>query len=134
MKIALASAPVRNGDIEFNLRSMLDSLRACAGNAGLILFGESVLQGFDALCWNYDVDRRVAVSLTDEPIRRMREAAKALGIAVSFGFIERDGDALYSSQLFIGGGRRNRQLLPPRQRRLEGIHENGCALPGRNRL
>ena len=102
MKIALASAPVRNGDIEFNLRSMLDSMRACAGNAELILFGESVLQGFDALCWNYDVDRRVAVSLTDEPIRRMREAAKALGIAVSFGFIERDGDALYSSQLFIG--------------------------------
>ena len=31
-------------------------------------------------------------------------------------------------------GRQNRQLLPPRQRRLEGIHENGCALPGRNRL
>ena len=50
MKIALASAPVRNGDIEFNLRSMLDSMRACAGNAELILFGESVLQGFDALC------------------------------------------------------------------------------------
>ena len=102
MKITLASAPVRNGDIEFNLCAMLDSMQACAGSAELILFGESVLQGFDALCWNYDVDRRIAVSLTDEPIRRMREAAKALGIAVSFGFVERAGEALYSSQLFIG--------------------------------
>ncbi|MBE6984804.1 MAG: carbon-nitrogen hydrolase family protein [Ruminococcaceae bacterium] len=102
MKIALASAPVMNKNIEFNLQIMIDSVKACGGKADLILFGESVLQGFDALCWNYETDKHMAVTLTDAPIRRMCEAAKEYAIAVSFGFIQRCDDALYSSQIFIG--------------------------------
>ncbi len=102
MIIALASAPVKNRNIAFNLQSMIDAVRSCGGKADLILFGESVLQGFDCLCWNYETDRRMAVALRDAPIRRMREAARENAIAVSFGFIERADDALYSSQIFIG--------------------------------
>ncbi len=101
MKIALASAPVKNRDIAFNLQSMVDAVEK-SRKADLILFGESVLQGFDSLCWDYEADKSMAVSLTDAPIRRMQEAARANAIAVSFGFIERAGDALYSSQIFIG--------------------------------
>lgn len=102
MKIALASAPVRNRDIDFNVRTMIDCMTSCAGKADLIVFGESVLQGFDALCWNYEADRNMVVSLTDAPIQRLRDAARASGIAVSFGFIQRAGEWLYSSQVFIG--------------------------------
>lgn len=102
MKIALASALVMNRDMEFNLQAMIDDIRDCSGKAELILFGESVLQGFDSLCWDYETDRLMAVALTDPPIRRMRAAAKENAMAVSFGFIERGEDALYSSQIFIG--------------------------------
>ncbi len=102
MKIVLASAPVKNRDIAFNLQSMVDAMENCGGKADLILFGESVLQGFDSLCWNYEADKSMAVALTDAPIQQMREAARENAIAVSFGFIERVDDALYSSQIFIG--------------------------------
>ena len=54
MKIALVSAPVKTGDIEFNIASMTDAMRAVCGRADVIVFGESVLQGFDSLCWDYE--------------------------------------------------------------------------------
>ena len=102
MKIAMASAPVLSRDIESNLQAMIEATADCSGKADLILFGESVLQGFDCLCWDYETDKHMAVALTDAPIQRMRKAAKQYGIAVSFGFIERIDDNLYSSQIFIG--------------------------------
>ena len=102
MKIALASVPVKNGDVCFNLRSMMDAIQECSAKADLILFGESVLQGFDCLCWEYEKDCLVAVGLTDAPIRQVCEAARENKIAVSFGFVERGEDGLYSSQLFVG--------------------------------
>lgn len=102
MKIALASAPVRNRDIDFNLQTLIDYMKKYSGKADLILFGESVLQGFDCLCWNYEEDRQMAVELGADCISRVREAAKECRIAVSFGFIEREGETLYSSQIFIG--------------------------------
>lgn len=88
--------------MDFNTASMMDAMRYVRGKADVIVFGESVLQGFDSLCWDYEQDRHTAVSLTDAPIRKMREAAGENGLAVSFGLIERDEDALYSSQIFIG--------------------------------
>lgn len=102
MKIALASAPVKNRNIEFNMQAMIDAMNKASGQAEVILFGESVLQGFDSLCWDYETDKHMAVALTDAPIQRMREAAQQYGIAVSFGFIERIRDTLHSSQIFIG--------------------------------
>ena len=102
MKIALASAPVKNRNIEFNMQAMIDAMNKASGQAEVILFGESVLQGFDCLCWDYETDKHMAVALTDAHIQRMRKAAKQYGIAVSFGFIERIDDNLYSSQIFIG--------------------------------
>ena len=102
MKIVLASAPVKNRNIEFNMQAMIDAIKNASSKADLILFGESVLQGFDCLCWDYETDKHMAVSLTDAPIQRMCEAAKQYGIAVSFGFIDCVDDILYSSQIFIG--------------------------------
>lgn len=102
MKIALAASPVKNKDISYNLRSMENAISQASGSADLILFGEAFLQGFDALCWDYAADKAVACSLSSPEILRIRKAAKENRIAVSFGFIERDDDILYSSQLFIG--------------------------------
>lgn len=102
MKISLSSEPVKNRNIEFNIQAMIDAIKKTSGQAEVILFGESVLQGFDCLCWDYETDQHMAVALTDAPIQRMCKAAKQYGIAVSFGFIERIGDRPYSSQIFIG--------------------------------
>lgn len=102
MKIVLTSVPVKNRNIEFNLQAMVDAMADCRGKADIILFGESVLQGFDSLCWDYETDKHMAVTLTDPPIQRMCETAKKNRLAVSFGFIEKIEDALYSSQIFIG--------------------------------
>ena len=102
MKIALASAPVKTGDIEYNIASMMDAIRNVCGKADVIVFGESVLQGFDSLCWEYEKDRHRAVSLTDAAIQEMCKAAKENALAVSFGFIEQEKEVLYSSQIFIG--------------------------------
>lgn len=101
MKIALASAQVIDKDIPFNLQSMIAAIRECSGRADLILFGEAALQGFDSLCWDYEKDKLTAVCLTDAPIRQMQEAARKSAIAVSFGYIERVAEALYSSQIVI---------------------------------
>ena len=102
LRIALVSAPVKNKNVRFNLQAMLDALAAVRNAAELVVFGESVLQGFDCLSWNYEEDKAVAVSLNDEPILKMRQAAKEYAVAVSFGFIERVEGLLYSSQIFIG--------------------------------
>ncbi len=102
MKIALASAPVKNQNIEFNLQAMIETMENCRGKADILLFGESVLQGFDSLCWRYEADQLMASALTDPSLRNMRDAARANKIAVSFGFIERGDGVLYSSQIFIG--------------------------------
>lgn len=102
MKIALASAPVMNKKTDFNLQKMIDYMKVCSQKAELILFGETALQGFDSLCWDYEQDKSTAVSLTDKPIQRACGAARENKIALSFGFIERGDDALYSSQIFIG--------------------------------
>lgn len=102
MKIALASVSVKNKNVAYNIDSMIAAMGKVSGEADVIVFGESVLQGFDSLVWKYDIDKDMAVMLTDVSIQRMREAAKQFVIGVSFGFIEGVGEALYSSQIFIG--------------------------------
>lgn len=102
MKILAASLPVKTRDIEANLLTMIDAMRTAAGKADVILFGETALQGFDCLCWDYETDKCMAVEVTNQAIGTLQNAASEHHIAVSFGFIERAGDVLYSSQIFIG--------------------------------
>lgn len=101
MKIALASAPVIDKDIQQNLRSILQAVEMCRGKADMVVFGESVLQGFNSLTWDYETDRQMAVSQTDDSILQICRAAKRYNIAISFGYIEQAGDFLFSSQIVI---------------------------------
>lgn len=101
MKIALASAPVLTRDVEHNIASIQRTLAQCGGKADLVVFGESFLQGFECLTWDYETDFSMAVSQTGPQIKQIREAAKENRTAVSFGYIEKDGDSLYSSQIVI---------------------------------
>lgn len=105
MKIALASKPFLNGDTARNLQTMLDAIReAASSGAVLVCFGEAFLQGFDALQWTWEQDQHMAVDQHSSEILRLRQASRQHGIDVCFGYIERDGEELYSSCMLIEQG------------------------------
>ena len=102
MRIALAAVGFITGDTEYNKNKIIKTVNECRDKADLVLFGETFLQGFECLSWNYEKDRGVAVSQDDPLISAVRETAKRNNIAVSFGYVEKEGDRLYSSQLTLG--------------------------------
>lgn len=102
MRIALAAQPVIDRDVPHNLQVILDTVCNLQGQADLIVFGEAVLQGFDAFSWQYEQDQAMAVTIDGPIIYRLRAAAAQAEVALSFGYLEKSGDRLYSSQLFIG--------------------------------
>lgn len=102
MKIALAAVGFYERDIEYNRNKILKCLKENSGKAELILFGETYLQGFEVLDWKYETDQRMALSVSDSNIQMIRKATEENALAVSFGFLEKAEDKIYSSQLTIG--------------------------------
>lgn len=105
MKIALVVAEIVDGDIEFNLSQMerfaKDSRRA---GADLVCFGEAFLQGFNALSWQFDQDKNVAVATDSKIFSRIISLTKEIGIDILFGYNELDGEDIYSSCALIENG------------------------------
>ena len=54
MRIGLVSYRCKNRDVAFNMGQIERAMRHSEGKADLLCFGEAFLQGFDALCWDYD--------------------------------------------------------------------------------
>lgn len=81
MKIALASAKFINNDIAYNLHQM-ERYARCAKDSGsdLICFGETFLQGFDSLCWNYEKDKEIAVEVSPRLSRKSADLAVISGL------------------------------------------------------
>ena len=103
MMIALAAVGFKNGDIAYNKEKIKTVIRNHGNKqVDLILFGETFLQGFDSLSWNYDSDKSIAVKMNDPVIDEIRKTAKEYSVAVSFGYIEKTDDSLFSSQLTVG--------------------------------
>ena len=102
MQIALAAAGFYDRNIEYNKNKIISILQQMREKADLIVFGETFLQGFECLDWKYETDRRMAVEMTDPIITEIRTAAENNRIAVSFGFVEKENNTLYSSQLTVG--------------------------------
>ena len=101
MKYALAAVGFINEDIEYNKAVLADTLRKCAGRADVVIFGEAFLQGFYGINFIAKHDTTVSISRDDMIIREICSMAKEYTIAVSFGFIEKDGDVFFSSQMTI---------------------------------
>ena len=105
MKIALASVPVRSGDVAYNLTQMAKYISlAKEQGAELVCFGEAYLQGFDALTWNFEEDRSMAVSCNSGLFQIIAGWTRDSAIDVLFGFLEREGDTIYSSCALVSGG------------------------------
>lgn len=101
IKIALEAVGFITNDISYNKNRIIKAIEECEDRADLLVFGETFLQGFQSLCWNFEKDRTVAVAESDPIISEIRDAAKANKVAVSFGYIEKADDKIYSSQLTI---------------------------------
>lgn len=106
MKIGLACREFVNGDLAFNLAQMESALKAAQDRVELLCFGESFLQGFDALNWNYEHDRLVAMGGTDDVMTRIAGMTRKYGVDLLFGYIERDSEQLYSSYALMENGER----------------------------
>lgn len=105
MKIALASARIADRDIEYNLSQMDRYMReAKAGGAELVCFGEAFLQGFNALTWRFEEDRKIAQTDDSEAMSAIKRLTEEIGIDVLFGYNELDGEAIYSTCALIANG------------------------------
>ena len=102
MRIAMAAVGFRNGDISFNVNKMIEIAREYSGRVEMIVFGETFLQGFDSLNWDFEHDSKIAISIHHSIIDVLRKEAERCRVALSFGYVEKDGNILYSSQITIG--------------------------------
>ena len=108
MKLALASYEFKNGDIAFNLSQLKRGIASLRGKADLVCFGETFLQGFDALCWDFEKDKKTAIKQDSELMKKICELTTLYGIDLVFGYIEKAGESaeeLYSSCAVIQNGK-----------------------------
>ena len=104
MKIGLVSYECKNRDKEFNMRQIERAMAEAKGKADLVCFGEAFLQGFDSLSWKFETDRQMAVTQDSPEIAKLCEWTKQYGVSLSVGYIEHDGEKLYSSYITIVNG------------------------------
>ncbi len=105
MRIGLVSYRSENRNIAFNMSQIELAMKRSEGKLEMLCFGEAFLQGFDALCWNYDADRETALELSSETIALLKNWTVQYSISLATGYIERDQEKLYSSCVVIGDGR-----------------------------
>jgi omega-amidase len=97
MKIAAAQISCSLGDLKANLLKIRDfSARAKEAGADLIIFPEMVDTGY-----SMSVIRACAVPWTGGFVPELQKIAGALSIVIISGVSERDGAAIYNSQVFI---------------------------------
>lgn len=109
MRIALAAAKFINGDIPHNLAQIRRFAgQAKAAGAGLVCFGEAFLQGFDAFVWEHEKDRDMALCVTQPPFTALYDISVEWDIDLMTGFLEREGERLYSSCALIVEGKLRR--------------------------
>ena len=81
------------------------AMKRSEGKVEVLCFSEAFLQGFDALRWDYNADREIALELSSEAITQLKRWTVQYGIALITGYLERDREKLYSSCIVIADGR-----------------------------
>ncbi|MDY0277235.1 MAG: carbon-nitrogen hydrolase family protein [Acholeplasma sp.] len=101
MKIALASSFSTSNDIMKNIETIKDLTIKIENNIDLVCFGEAFLQGFNALKWDYNVDKELAVNSSSHYINEIKVIAKNNNIGIGFGFFELLENAIFCSYMII---------------------------------
>ena len=100
MKIALVSAIIRDNDITKQI-VQIEEYISKNRSVDLFCFGENYLQGFNALTWEYNVDKYIALSIDSEYIKQIRKLALKYNSGISFGYLEKYKDNIYCSNMVI---------------------------------
>lgn len=101
MKAVLCGVKFVNGDMRYNIDKITSLCEKFCGKADLLLFGESFLQGFDGLTWDYEKDKYIAAAQDSPEIGEICAAAARNNVAVGFGYMEKAGDSIYSSFMAV---------------------------------
>lgn len=102
MKYILMASGFKTNDINYNKNKILEAIYMIAQKDDFLLFGESFLQGFDALSWNYETDQHIAIEQSNVVIQEIQEVCSKKQVNVSFGYFEKENESIYSSQITIG--------------------------------
>lgn len=105
MKLGLAAYEFRNGEVSFNLAQIERAMKSAQGKADLLCFGEAFLQGFDSLSWNYETDKDIAIERDSALMKELSAMTLQYGIDLLFGYLERDGETIYSSCAVLEQGK-----------------------------
>lgn len=101
MNVLLAALSFRNGKLIYNKNQIVSTIKEYNNKVDLILFGESFLQGFDALTWNFEIDKNIALSKDSKLIKEIKKLCKQFNVSVSFGYFELFDSKIFSSQIVI---------------------------------
>ena len=71
----------------------------------MLCFGEAFLQGFDAFNWSFDNDKNIAISKDANIMKRLEKLSRDYNTDLAFGYLEIDGEDLYSSYAIIIEGK-----------------------------
>lgn len=105
MRIGLASYRCENRNLAFNMRQIELAMKASEGKVDLLCFGEAFLQGFDALSWDYETDRAIALEQSSETMAQLQKWTLQHGVSLITGYIEKEREKLYSSCIVISDGK-----------------------------
>ena len=100
MKIGLVSALMKDNDIDHQI-SVIEGYLKENKTCHMLCFGECFLQGFDALTWDYSIDKGIARTLESKDIKRVKDLARKYKCAISLGFIEDYKEGIYCTNLVI---------------------------------
>lgn len=102
MRIGLTVANCINNDILENTNTIIHYIKeASKQNIDYIFFGESFLQGFESLNWDYEHDSKIAITKDDVTIQSIIDTIIQYKVGVGFGYFEKEQDTLYSSYLLL---------------------------------
>lgn len=100
MRLALSQMHVEPGQLQLNLSRAEQRIAAAATLADIVLLPEALDCG-----WTHPSARELAGPVPGgEACERLRAAARACGIHVCAGIVERSGDHLHNAALLIGPG------------------------------
>ena len=88
VRIRLVQSTLRDGDVAGNLAKALGVIAAARGSSDLVVFSETYTCGFPTP----DDVAQLAEPVDGPTVTAIRHAAREAGVAVVFGFAERDGE------------------------------------------
>ena len=94
MRIGLVSYRCENRNIAFNMSQIERAMKSAEGKAELLCFGEAY----------YQTDQLTALELSSETITQLRDWTVRYGVSLLTGYIEKDGEKLYSSCVVLSNG------------------------------